>query len=154
MIRYSRACGYYQDFLDRRLLLTRKLQNQVVVATMTWLTVMQYLYHKWPRIRSICRKHFPILSSFMTAHRFVTKLIRRVPLVVKELLSLPEHLSSTPVFSGVRVTRSLVLCACFVDRCLSFCTFSFAHGVFCSSIYGLPLWYIQTLHIILTRVSI
>jgi hypothetical protein len=26
-------------------------------------------------------------------------------------------------FSGVRVTRSLVLCVCFVDRCLSVCTF-------------------------------
>jgi len=31
-----------------------------------------------------------------------------------------------PVFSGVRVIRSLVLYVCFVDRCLSFCTFSFA----------------------------
>ena len=29
----------------------------------------------------------------------------------------------TQVFSGVRVTQSLVLCVCFVDRCLSFCTF-------------------------------
>jgi hypothetical protein len=28
------------------------------------------------------------------------------------------------VFSGVRVTRSLVLYVCFVDRCLSFCLFS------------------------------
>jgi hypothetical protein len=28
-----------------------------------------------------------------------------------------KHLSSSPVFSGVRVTRSLVLCVCFVDRC-------------------------------------
>jgi hypothetical protein len=28
LIRYSRACGSYQDFLDRRLLLTRKLLNQ------------------------------------------------------------------------------------------------------------------------------
>ena len=27
-IRYSRACGSYQDFLDRGLLLTRKLMNQ------------------------------------------------------------------------------------------------------------------------------
>ena len=27
-----------------------------------------------------------------------------------ELLTLPEHLSSPPVFSGVRVTRSLILC--------------------------------------------
>jgi len=29
---------------------------------------------------------------------------------------------SPPVFSGVRVTRSLVLCVCFVDRCWFFCT--------------------------------
>jgi len=33
----------------------------------------------------------------------------RVSLVEQELLTLPEHLSSSPVFSGVRVTRSLVL---------------------------------------------
>jgi hypothetical protein len=26
----------------------------------------------------------------------------------------------TPGFSGIRITRSLVLCVCFVDRCLSF----------------------------------
>jgi len=73
---------------------------------------------------------------------------RRVSLVVKELLALPEHLSSPQVFSGVRVTRSLVWYVCFVDRCLSFCTFSFDHCVVCpSSIYGvwLPLWYLQTL---------
>ena len=46
--------------------------------------------------------------------------MQRVPLVEKELLTLPEHLSSLPVFSGVSFTRSLVLCVCFVDRCLSF----------------------------------
>ena len=28
LIRYTRACGSYQDFLDRGLLLTRKLLNQ------------------------------------------------------------------------------------------------------------------------------
>ena len=38
-----------------------------------------------------------------------------------ELLTLPEDLSSHPILSGVGVTRSLVLCVCFVDRCLSFC---------------------------------
>ena len=43
----------------------------------------------------------------------------------QELLTFPEHLNSPPVFSGVRVTRSLVLCVCFVDRCLFFCTFFF-----------------------------
>ena len=64
---------------------------------------------------------------------FVTRLTRRVPLVKQKLLTLPEHLSSPLVFSGVRVTRSLVLSVCFVDRCLSFCTFSFGHCVVCSS---------------------
>ena len=52
-------------------------------------------------------------------------------------------LSSPPVFSGVRIARSLVLCVCVVDGCLSFCTFSFGHCVVCSSsIYGfwLPLY--------------
>ena len=52
-----------------------------------------------------------------------------MPLVEQELLTLPQHLSSPPVFSGIRVTRSLVLCVCFVDRCLSFCHFSFGHCV-------------------------
>jgi hypothetical protein len=36
--------------------------------------------------------------------------------VEQELLTLPGHLSSPPVFSGDRV----VLYVCFVDRCLSF----------------------------------
>jgi hypothetical protein len=45
-------------------------------------------------------------------------------------ISLPEF---TPVFSDVRVTRSLFLCVCFVVRCLLFCPF--CHCVVCSSIY-------------------
>jgi hypothetical protein len=56
----------------------------------------------------------------------VTRLIRQVPLVEQELLTLPEHISSPPIFTRVRVTRSLVLYVCFVDRCLSFCTFLLA----------------------------
>jgi len=54
-----------------------------------------------------------------------------VPLVEQELFTLPEHMSSPPVFSGVRVTRSLVLYVLFC-MCLSFCSFS----VGSSSIYG------------------
>jgi hypothetical protein len=55
------------------------------------------------------------------------------------------NLSSPQISEGVRVTRSLVLCL--IDRCVSFCTFSFYHCVVCSSIYGfwLTLWYLQTL---------
>jgi hypothetical protein len=41
------------------------------------------------------------------------RLTRRVPLVEQELPTLPEHLSSPPVFSGARVTRSLVVCVTF-----------------------------------------
>ena len=63
------------------------------------------------------------------------RLAWRVPLVEQELLTIPEHLSSPPVFSGVRVTRSLVLCVCFVNRCLSYCLFSFCHCVVCSSVF-------------------
>ena len=51
-------------------------------------------------------------------------------LVEQELPTLPEHMSASPVFSGIRVTRSLVLCAMFVDHCLFFCPFSFAFGIF------------------------
>ena len=52
-----------------------------------------------------------------------------------------------PVFSRVRVTRSLILCVCFVYRCLSFCPFSLGHCVVCPILtYGfcLPLLYLQT----------
>jgi hypothetical protein len=31
------------------------------LATMTRLTVTEYLCHKWPQICSTCRKHFPVL---------------------------------------------------------------------------------------------
>jgi hypothetical protein len=160
MKRCSRACGSYHNFLDRGLLLARNQLNQgsllvswshhfvnLTVVTMTWLTTMEYLCHKWPHIYSPCRKHFPVRPHSIFITGFVTRLTRRVPLVEQELLTLSEHMSSPPVFSGVRVTRSLVVYVCFVDRCLSFCTFSFGQCVFCSSlIYGfrLPLWYLQT----------
>jgi hypothetical protein len=79
---------------------------------------------------------------------FVIRLTWQVSLVEQELHTLPEHLSSPPIFSGLRVTWSLVLCVCFVDRCMFFCIFYIGHCVVCSSsIYGfwLPLWYLQTL---------
>jgi hypothetical protein len=37
-----------------------------------------------------------------------------------------DDLGSPPVFNGFRVTRSLVLYVCFVDRCLSVCIFLLA----------------------------
>ena len=80
-----------------------------------------------------CRNHYPVLSCSWLVTGFVNRVTRRVSLVEQELLILPENLHSPPVFSGIRVIRSLVLCVCFVNRSLSFCTFSFDHCLVCSS---------------------
>jgi hypothetical protein len=70
---------------------------------------------------------------------------QRVPLVEQELLTLPEHMSSPPGFSGVRVTWSFVLCVCVVDRCLSFFFWPLCCLFFYDIRFWLPLWYLQTL---------
>ena len=47
-----------------------------------------------------------------------------ISLEEQELVILPKHAHEfTSSFSGVRVGWSLVLCVCFVDRCLSVCPF-------------------------------
>ena len=58
---------------------------------------------------------------------------------MEELFTLPEHLSSPPVFSWVRVALSLVFCVVFCRSLffVFFCPFSFGHCVVCpSSNYG------------------
>ena len=75
-------------------------------------------------------------------------------LVIEDIISLKDNLLLSKLFNYFylcyllilhsfthrvfnRVTQSLVLYVCFVDRCLSFCTFSFGHYVVCSSLlYG------------------
>jgi hypothetical protein len=82
---------------------------------------------------------------------FVIKVTRRMPLVEQELLTIPQHLSSPPISSVVRVTRSLVLCvmfcrSLFVLLCLFFwplCCLSFFDLRILISDY--PLWYLQSL---------
>ena len=82
LIRYSRVCDSYHDFLDRGSLLTRKLLNHGFLLVKLkssrrkfydrhhdLVDVMEYQCHKWPRMCSTCRKHFPVLSSFMTKKR-------------------------------------------------------------------------------------
>ena len=73
--------------------------------------------------RHSCPKHWPWSYKIFAYKTVRTKdwiikgngfrLTRRVPLVEQELLTLPDHLSSPPVFNGVHVTRSLVLYVCF-----------------------------------------
>ena len=84
---------------------------------------------------------------------FITRVIRRVSLIEQELLSLPEHVCSTSVFSGVHVARSLVFwvvlcryCSSFVDSCLSFFFWPLCCLFFDLQILITPLlWYLQTL---------
>ena len=72
-------------------------------------------------------------------------------LVEQELLTLPEYLSSPQFLVGFVFNSIFSFMCMFVDRCLSFCTFSFDHCVVCSSSiywFWLPLWYLQTLLIL------
>ena len=111
----------------------------------------------WP-LWNICVRNYhgyvPLVvntSQFFPHSRlitgFVTKLTRRVPQVDQELLPFRSTWVH-PRFKWGSCYSISSFYACFVDRCLSFCTFSFDHCVFCSfSVYGfwLPLWYLQTL---------
>jgi len=81
LTRYSRACSSYHDLIADCLLLMRKLLDHgfLVVKLQSSLRmvhgrhrdlVTEYLCHKWPRISSICRIHYPVLSSFMSYHGY------------------------------------------------------------------------------------
>jgi hypothetical protein len=73
-----------------------KLRPQIVsvgITANTPLTATEYLYHKWPRICSVCRNHNPFLFYSWLISWVVTKIARRLPSVEQELLTFPEHLS-------------------------------------------------------------
>ena len=103
----------------------------------------------WSSSGSLCSlSKLPFLYS-------ITFIFVLLPFIVSEPIlysniSLPTCFHRPPprFLSGVRVTRSLVLYVCFVDRCLFFCTFSVGHCVVCSSSiywFWLFIWYLQTL---------
>jgi hypothetical protein len=101
MIRYSRACGSYQDFRDRGLLLTRKLLNQGFLlvklnSSLGWPFWNIFVTNDHAYVPLVVNTSQSFLHSRLI-NGFVTRLTRRVPLVEKELLTLPEHLSSVSV---------------------------------------------------------
>jgi hypothetical protein len=100
MIRYSRACGSYQDFFDRGLLLTRKLLNQGfhLVKLKSSLRTFYGDHHDLVDRYgiSVTNDHgyvpLVVTISWSFPHSrlitgFVTRLTRRVPLVEKDLLA-------------------------------------------------------------------
>jgi hypothetical protein len=92
--------------------------------------------------------HIPKGDFFGPFKRFLTVLVRLKDFSTFFIHDLVDHGYVPIVVNTSRsFPRSLVIYVCFVDRCLSFCTFSFGHCVVCSSsMYGfwLPLWYLQT----------
>ena len=87
------------------------------------------------------------MKTKATITGFVTRSTRRVSLVEQELPTLPEHLSSPPIF---RVTRSLGLYVCFVERCTFFfwplcCQFFF--DIDSDYPFGIFKLFLQTLNI-------
>ena len=115
------------------------------VATITWLTVTEYLCHKWHKyvpLVVITIRSFP--HSWLIT-RIVTRVTQRVPHVEHELLTLPEHMS----FSVVRVARFLVFNVMLCRSLFVLLSF-FIWSLCCQSFFDLrllirlPLSYLQT----------
>jgi hypothetical protein len=117
-------------------------------ATMTLLTVKEYLWHKWPWICSVYRKHTLLITEL------VARSTRRVPHVEQERLTLLQLLSLPPFFTCSNRVRVVFLCAklhlftlldpcyflckndvrfvftpfCFVGRSCLICLYLFTHN--------------------------
>ena len=92
--------------------------ESLLVGTTTWLTVMEHLYYKLPRICSFVVSTFRFTPHSWLITVSVSREIRWMPIVEQALLTLSEHMISSLVLSGVRVSRYSVYC--FGDWCLSF----------------------------------
>ena len=75
-----------------------------IVILLKW----YFIFITWSFHNDIAYIH-QALYLFMTSHRFIARVTPRVRNVEQELFTLPEHLDSSTVFSGVRVARSFVL---------------------------------------------
>ena len=83
------------------------------------------------------RKSYVISQKVDPWHLYWNFISRWSALPSWSCFTLPEHPSLPPIFSGVRVTRSLLIYVCFGYRCLSFCTFSFGH---CVLLFFFDIW--------------
>ena len=113
LIRYSTACGFYNDFHNRCFLLVKLKSSFRKFYGRCHHLVTQSLCHKWPWIFSIYCSHNPILSSFMTYHRDCKK-SNTTDATCGVWTVYPSGAPDfIPNFSGVRVARSIVFCAMF-----------------------------------------
>ena len=106
LIEYSRACGSYHDYLDKGLLLTRKLLNQGFLVVKLKSSIRNF--YGATMTCNICFKNyhgyvlFVVVMIWFFPHSwlsigFIRTVIRRVPLVEQELFTLLEHLCSPSI---------------------------------------------------------
>jgi hypothetical protein len=89
---------------------------------------------RWSKAHTLCGRHYYLVNcceifvsqitvitirpflywQFITW--FAKRVTRRVPLVEQKLVTLPGHLSSPPLFSGIRIVQALVSVLCFVNH--------------------------------------
>jgi hypothetical protein len=96
---------------------------RVCVSQMTmmiWLTVTEYVFHKWPWICSVCRPCNQVLSSLMT-HHWVCNESNMMDATYGAGSVYPSRtLEFTPSFEwGTCCSISSFLCNVFLDHCLS-----------------------------------
>ena len=107
--------------------ISRKLLNQGFLLVKLKSSLQKFYGHHHDLV-----DHYGISVSQMTIDLFHLSWTLSGPFLIHDLSPgfLHNTMGSPLVFSVVRVTRSLVLCVCFVDRCLSFCPWSFGHCMF------------------------
>lgn len=154
--RRSTTCGFYQDQLDRMLLLTRKQQGQgfvevnlsqylesFAVDIKNWLTFAKrslcHISHGYVFVCLIVDSCYFLvhdLSLNLTYHRILTGATRRVSAAHQELLNLLEHHMSPLVFVEFMLFYLLFCVRCFVNRYFPFV-------IIFQCVY-VPLQYLQT----------
>jgi hypothetical protein len=90
------------------------------MTMMIWLTVTEYVFHKWPWICSVCRPCNQVLSSLMT-HHWVCNESNMMDATCGAGSVYPSRtLEFTPSFEwGTCCSISSFLCNVFLDHCLS-----------------------------------
>ena len=130
---------------------------------MTWLTVTEYLCHKWPRVCSVWPQFGPFLIHDLFSNSSYHLVCNKSSITYGTGTDYPSEAPEfTPFFSLIRIARSVVFCVmfclCFFCPFVPLCCLSFFNIrllnttlVSCgncfvchSSTYGIwiPFWYI------------
>ena len=121
----SRAHGFTLGFICWYLCYSSwwKLLSKRVVCT-------KFVFYPFYYVFSCCATH-----NWVSMEQDIIAVIVGVLLVEQEMLTVPKHMSSPQICSGVCVARYLVFC---VDNCLLFRPFSFGLCIVCL-VYSWPL---------------